>query len=69
MRRSFVTAALEAGADVAMVQRLVGHASLQTTVRYDHRPEAAKAAAARLVHVPYESKAGGLPATIKVGSS
>ena len=53
LRRSFVTAALEAGADVAMVQKLVGHASPQTTVRYDRRPEAAKAAAARLVHVPY----------------
>ena len=53
LRRSFVTAALEAGADVALVQRLVGHASPQTTVRYDRRPEAAKAAAAKLVHVPY----------------
>ena len=53
LRRSFVTAALEAGADVVMVQKLVGHANPQTTVRYDRRPDAAKAAAARLVHVPY----------------
>ncbi len=53
LRRSFVSAALEAGADLAMVQALAGHASPATTARYDRRPETAKAAAARLVHVPF----------------
>lgn len=53
LRRSFVSAALEAGADLALVQVLAGHASPATTARYDRRPEAARAAAARLVHVPF----------------
>ncbi len=53
LRRSFVSAALEAGADLAMVQALAGHSSPATTARYDRRPEAAKAAAAQLVHVPF----------------
>ncbi len=53
LRRTFVSAALAAGADLAMVQALVGHASPATTARYDRRPETAKAAAARLVHVPF----------------
>ena len=53
LRRSFVSAALEAGADLAMVQALAGHASPATTARYDRRPEAAKAAAAQLIHVPF----------------
>ncbi|MDE2792147.1 MAG: tyrosine-type recombinase/integrase [Paracoccaceae bacterium] len=53
LRRSFVFAALEAGADLAMVQALAGPASPATTTRYDRWPEAAKAAAAQLVHVPF----------------
>ena len=55
LRRSFVSAALEAGADLTLVQALAGHASPATTARYDRRPETAKAAAARLVHVPFAS--------------
>lgn len=53
LRRSFVSAALEGGADIAMVQRLAGHASPTTTARYDRRPEHAAAQAARVVHVPF----------------
>ena len=45
LRRSFVSSALESGADLAMVQALAGHASPVTTARYDRRPEAAKLAA------------------------
>ena len=57
LRRSFVSSALESGADLAMVQALAGHASPVTTARYDRRPEAAKLAAAKLVHVPYHAPA------------
>ena len=53
LRRAFVSSALEAGADLALVQALAGHASPTTTARYDRRPEAARAAAAKLVHVPF----------------
>ena len=53
LRRSFVSAALEAGADLALVQALAGHASPATTARYDRRPEDAKRQAAQLVHVPF----------------
>ena len=58
LRRSFVSMALEAGADLAMVQALAGHASPVTTARYDRRPEHAKAEAAKLVHVPFVADAG-----------
>ena len=57
LRRSFVSTALESGADLAMVQALAGHASPVTTARYDRRPEHAKAEAAKLVHVPFVSGA------------
>ena len=53
LRRSFVSAALEGGADLAMVQALAGHANPATTARYDRRPEAAKRQAAQIVRVPF----------------
>ena len=58
LRRSFVSTALESGADLAMVQALAGHASPVTTARYDRRPEHAKAEAAKLVHVPFVAESG-----------
>ena len=70
LRRTFVSSALEHGADLAMVQALAGHASPTTTAQYDRRPEEAKRQAARLVHVPYAGPAklrqadpGGLVST------
>lgn len=53
LRRSFVSDLLEGGVDIATVAKMAGHSSVQTTARYDRRPEQAKRKAARTLHVPY----------------
>lgn len=56
LRRTFATELLERGADIAIVQRLMGHASIETTKLYDRRGDPAHRRAASLLQLPYENQ-------------
>jgi integrase len=49
-RRSYITELLDS---IAVVQRLAGHASVNTTTRYDRSDDDARRRAAETQHVPF----------------
>jgi site-specific recombinase XerD len=53
LRRTFVSRLLDSGVDIAIVAKMAGHSNIQTTARYDRRPEDAKRRAASLLQIPY----------------
>jgi integrase len=53
LRRTFVSDLLDAGVDIATVAKMAGHSNVQTTARYDRRPEKRKQDAANLLKIPY----------------
>lgn len=56
LRRSFISNLLDAGADLAVVQRLAGHADANTTAGYDRRNEEAKRGAVNKLHMSWQRR-------------
>lgn len=52
-RRTVAGDLLDAGVDIAVAARILGHANVQTTARYDRRPEQVKKQASARLHYPY----------------
>jgi integrase len=58
MRRTSTGDMLDANVDIATVAKYMGHANVNTTFRYDRRPDEAKKQAATRLHVPYKRREG-----------
>lgn len=56
LRRTIISDLLDAGEDIAVVARIVGHADVNTTARYDRRPERAMQEAIQKIKVPYKKR-------------
>lgn len=52
-RRTSISNQLGAGTDLTLVAQMYGHANVQTTARYDRRPDGQKRLAAEKLDVPY----------------
>ena len=55
-RRTFVRDLLSADADITTVQKMAGHASVVTTLKYDARPQETMRKVADLLHIPYPGR-------------
>ena len=53
LRRTFASGLPDAGFAALVVQKLMRHANIHTTTRYDLRDEESKRKGIRLFHVPY----------------
>jgi site-specific recombinase XerD len=68
LRRTFVSRLLDAGVDIAIVAKMAGHSNIQTTARYDRRPEETKQRAAKLLKIPYPEYVSKLKPLKETGS-
>lgn len=64
LRRTTITDLLEADIDVLTVSAIAGHASADTTRRYDKRPEDTKRQAAEKLRSPFRSAGNDAPPTL-----